>query len=118
MREIHFYKTANGKSPVEEFLESLPAKQSQKVTWVLRLIEDLPIIPSSYFKKLVNNDGIWEVRVKTGSNIFRLLGFFDGAKLIVLDHAFQKKTQKTPKQAIKTAEERKRDYFARRSDNE
>ncbi|MBW6499601.1 MAG: type II toxin-antitoxin system RelE/ParE family toxin [Bacteroidales bacterium] len=31
----------------------------------------------------------------------------------MLNHAFQKKTQKTPKQAIKLAEERKRDYFKR-----
>jgi hypothetical protein len=56
---------------------------------VLRLIEDLPVIPSSYFKKkLVNTDDIWEIRVRIGTDIFRLLGFFDGPKLIVLDHAF------------------------------
>jgi phage-related protein len=46
------------------------------------------------------------------------LGFFDGTNLVVLDYAFQKKTQKTPKNAIKTAEERKRDYFKRRMGNE
>jgi hypothetical protein len=33
-------------------------------------------------------DEIWEVRVVVGNNIFRLLGFFDGPKLIVLNHAF------------------------------
>ena len=118
MREINFYKTTNGKCPVEKFLESLSAKQSQKVTWVLRLIEDIPIVPSKYFKKLVNTDEIWEIRIKSGKDIFRLLGFFDGPRLIVLDHAFQKKTQKTPRQAIKMAEERKRDYFIRRNCNE
>jgi len=32
MREVHFYKTAKGKCPVEEFLESLTVKQSKKVT--------------------------------------------------------------------------------------
>ncbi len=78
MREINFYKTANDKCPVEKFLESLSAKQSQKVTWVLRLIEDLPVVPSKYFKKLVNTDEIWEIRIKSGKDIFRLLGFFDG----------------------------------------
>ncbi len=114
MREIIFYTTSSGKSPVEEFLNSLTSKQAQKVAWVLKLIEDLPKVPTSYFKKLVNTEDIWEVRVKSGNDIFRLLGFFDGSKLIVLDHAFQKKTQKTPRQAIKTAEERKRDYFNRR----
>ena len=114
MREILFYKTASGKFPVKEFLDSLTSKQAQKITWVLKLIEDLPNVPTSYFKKLVSTDDIWEVRIKSGNDIFRLLGFFDGSKLIVLNHAFQKKTQKTPRQAIKAAEERKRDYFNRR----
>ncbi|MDZ7641255.1 MAG: hypothetical protein U5J62_04420 [Desulfurivibrio sp.] len=59
-REIIFYETASGSCPVEEFLESLTPKQAQKTTWVLRLIEELPAIPSSYLKKLVNTDDILE----------------------------------------------------------
>ncbi|MFZ5772238.1 MAG: type II toxin-antitoxin system RelE/ParE family toxin [Thermodesulfobacteriota bacterium] len=113
-RKIIFYETASGSCPVEDFLESLSSRQAQKTTWVLRLIEELPAIPSTYFKKLVNTDELWEIRIASGTNIFRLLGFFDGPKLIVLNHAFQKKTQKTPLQAIKIAEDRKKDYFARR----
>lgn len=113
-REIIFYEMASGHCPVEEFLELLSPKQAQKTTWVLRLIEELPIIPSNYLKKLVNSDDIWEVRVVVGNNTFRFLGFFDGPDIIVLNHAFQKKTQKTPPQAIKIAEARKNDYFERR----
>ena len=63
---------------------------------------------------MVNTDELWEVRAAVGSNIFRLIGFFDGSNLIVLAHAFQKKTQKIPKQAIKTAEARRKDYFRRK----
>ena len=115
MREILFYKTVSGKCPVEEFLESLTSKQAQKVTWVLGLIEELSSIPSKYFKKLVNTDNIWEVRIRFGNDIFRLLGFFDGSQLVVLNHAFQKKTQKIPRQIIQIAEKRKRDYLTRRN---
>ena len=114
MREIRFYKTESGKNPINNFLDSLNSKQSQKVTWVLQLIEELPSVPSQYLKKLVNTDEIWEVRVVMGTNIFRLLGFFDGSHLIILNHAFQKKSQKTPRQAIQIAEKRKRDYFSRK----
>jgi len=114
-REIIFYKTTGGRSPVEEFLDSLSSKQAQKVAWVLTIIEELELIPAQYFQKMVNTDELWEVRVKIGSNIFRLLGFLDGSKLVVLSHAFQKKTQKTPRQAIQIAEQRKRDYFSRRN---
>lgn len=77
MRKIIFYRTEPGNCPVEEFLDSLFGKQAQKVVWVLRLIEELNPIPDQYFKKLVNTEDIWEVRVGIGSSIFRLLGFFD-----------------------------------------
>jgi len=38
----------------------------------------------------------------------------DGEKLVVLNHGFQKKTQKTPKKEIQVAEARKKDYLKRR----
>ncbi len=114
MKEIRFYRTESGACPVEEFLDSLSGKQAQKASWVLQLIEDMEIIPVKYFKKLVNTDDIWEVRVQAGNNIFRLLGFLEGGQLVILNHAFQKKTQKTPKKEIQIAEARKKDHLRRR----
>jgi len=116
LREVTFYRTGMGRSPIDEFLNTLSSKQAQKVAWVLNLVEELDIVPSQYFQKMPNTEDLWEIRVKTGSNIFRFLGFFDGTKLVVLSHAFQKKTQKTPRQAIQLAEERKRDYFRRKTE--
>jgi hypothetical protein len=40
MKEIIFYKLKSGKSPIEEFLDSLSSKEAQKVVWVLQLIEE------------------------------------------------------------------------------
>jgi phage-related protein len=114
MRNIDFYTTEDGKCPIAEFLDSLSGKQAQKVAWVLQLIEELDKIPTTYLKKLVNTDNIWEVRIQVGGNIFRLLGFFDGDNLVVLNHGFQKKTQKTPPKEIKIAENRRKDYLARK----
>lgn len=114
MKVIYFYRTESGSCPVEEFLESLQSKQAQKVAWVLQLIEEFDVVPVQYFKKLVNTDDLWEVRVQIGGNIFRIIGFLDDEQLVVLNHAFQKKTQKTPKNDIKLAEMRKRDYLNRR----
>ena len=114
MKEIRFYRTESGKCPVEDFLDELSAKQAQKVTWVLQLIEELDTIPGQYFKKLVNTDDIWEVRVQVSGNIFRILGFIDAGHLVVLNHGFQKKSQKTPAKEIAIAEQRKRDYLHRR----
>lgn len=95
-------------------MDLMSSKQAQKTAWVFSLIEELPTVPTNYLKKLVNTDDIWEVRVAFANDIFRFLGFFDGAELIVLNHAFQKKTQKTPRKDIKIAEDRKKDYLLRR----
>jgi len=114
-REIKFFKTDSGRSPVADFIDSLSAKQAQKTTWVMKLIEDLEAVPSQYFKKLSNTEDLWEIRIRSGSNNFRLLGFFDGKQLLVVAHAFQKKTQKTPQQAIRLAGKRKKEYFGRKT---
>lgn len=115
MREIRFYRSVSGRSPVEEFLGSLSAKQAQKVTWVLKLIRDLDVVPAQYLKKLAGTDEIWEVRAEYGGDTFRLLGFFDGPRLVVLAHGFVKKTDKVPQKEIKQAEERRRDYLNRKN---
>ena len=94
MREVNFYKSSSGKSPVKDFLDSLSGKQVQKITWVLQIIEETRIVLRQYFKELVNTDDIWEVRVISASNILRLLGFFDGNNFVILTNGFVKKTQK------------------------
>jgi hypothetical protein len=63
LRDVKFYKTSDGYCPVQEFIESLSAKAAQKVTWTLTLLEEQEFLPNTYFKKLVDTDGIWEVRI-------------------------------------------------------
>jgi hypothetical protein len=52
MREIIFYRTSSGICPVEDFLNSLSGKQTQKVIWVLKLVRELELIPTKYLKKV------------------------------------------------------------------
>ena len=114
MLEIQFYRTAAGACPVEEFLDSLGAKQAQKVLWVLRAVRELPRVPQQYFKKLEGTDDVWEVRAGFGGEALRLLGFGEEGRLIILTNGFAKKKQKTPEREIALAEQRKRDYLNRR----
>ena len=114
MRTIEFYRTHSGNQPVVEFLDSLTGKQAQKVLWVLKLVEELDMVPRQYFKKLEDTDGIWEVRVQFGGDIFRLLGFFERGALLILASGFAKKTQKTLPQEIALALQRKMDHLSKR----
>lgn len=114
MREVRFYRTPAGRSPVEEFLDALPGWEARRIAWVLRLIEDLERVPRQYFKKLPGTEDIWGARVKVGKNIYRLLGFFDGPRLVVLNHGIQKKTQDLPRKDIRLAESRRGEYLRRK----
>ena len=58
-----------------------------------------------------DSDGIFEVRVEVGSDIYRVFSFFDKGQLIILVNGFHKKTQKTPKKEIELAERLKKQYF-------
>lgn len=114
MKTISFYKTSSGKCPVEGYLDSLTDNQVTKIAWVLKLVRELDMVPSKYFKKLINTEDIWEIRVDAGKDTFRLLGFFHGKELIILTNSFQKKSQKTPANEIRLAEKRKKDFLSRR----
>jgi phage-related protein len=114
MRRVIFYKAEGGSSPVEEFLDGLSSQAARKVAWVLKLVEELDRVPTQYLKRLVNTNGLWEVRVASAGNAYRILCFFDGKAWLVLNHAFCKKSQRTPRHAIVLAEERRRDYLRRK----
>jgi len=115
MKRITFYTTSSDRSPVQEHMDTLSDKQFAKIAWVMKLVREIDNVPSNYLKKLINTDGIWEIRAVVAGNTFRLLGFFCGQELIVLTNSFQKKSQKTPANEIKLAKKRKRDYLTRRS---
>ena len=82
-----------------------------KINFVLRLVETQRIIPRKFFRIIEGSDGIYEIRVELGSNIFRIFCCLDKGSIVVLFHGFQKKTQKTPSKEIKRAEAIKKEYF-------
>jgi phage-related protein len=76
----------------------------------LELLEELERVPETYLKHLENTDGLYEIRVQQGSDIFRIFCFFDQGQIIILTNGFQKKTQKTPKKEIEKAIKIKTEY--------
>jgi phage-related protein len=104
-RTIIFYKDY-----FQEFFVKQRNKVKDKIIWTFELIEDLPRIPEIYLKHVENTDGLYEIRIQQGSDIFRIFCFFDQGQLIVIINGFQKKSQKTPKQEIELALKIKGEY--------
>ena len=93
-----------------DFYESQNDDVQRKIEWTLNLLRTIDHVPKKYFDHRTGSEGLFEVRVELGSNIFRIFAFFDKGNLIVLGNDFQKKTQKTPKSEIKRALKIKKEY--------
>ena len=88
------------KNYFEEFLNNQTKKVKEKISWTLLLIQEVKQVPETYLKHIEGTDGLYEIRIQLGSDIFRIFCFFDKGKLVVLTNGFQKKTQKTPRKEI------------------
>ena len=98
----------------KDYFEGFFLKQNEKVRkkiiWTISLLEEIKVIPEKYLKHLRGTEGLYELRVQVGNNIYRIFCFFDEGRLVILMNGFQKKTQKTPKVEIEKALKIKSEY--------
>ena len=104
-RTIIFYKDY-----FDKFFVKQRQKVRDKIIWTFDLIENLPRVPELYLKHIESTEGLYEIRVQMGSDIYRILCFFDQGQLVIIANGFQKKSQKTPKQEIEMALKIKGEY--------
>lgn len=105
IRNLFFYKDY-----FTDFYKEQRQKVKAKILWTFRLIETQKQVPEDYLKHMEGTDGLYEIRVKNGSDIFRIFCFFDKGNLVIIANGFQKKTQKTPKSEIEKALKIKKEY--------
>lgn len=104
-RTIIFYKDY-----FEKFFVKQPEKVKAKIIWTFELIEEIERVPENYLKHIESIQGLYEIRVKLGRDIYRIFCFFDKGKLVIAANGFQKKTRKTPKKEIELALRIKQEY--------
>lgn len=105
LRTIIFYK-----SYFIDFFKKQQPKVKDKILWIFKIIETQNKIPASYLKHLEGTEGIYEIRVQYGNDIFRIFCFFDEGKIVVLANGIQKKSNKTPIREIEKAVRIKKEY--------
>ena len=110
--QVEFYDTEDGRTPIQEFLDSLEPKMNAKMVGLMEILEEKGYsLREPYSAPL--EDGIYELRAVQGSNISRALFFFYVEGRIVITHGFIKKTQKTPRAQIKLAKKYRADFLRR-----
>jgi phage-related protein len=94
-----------------DFFEKQPEKVKSKIDQVLYLVSIADRIPKKFFDHMTGTDGLYEIRIELGSNIYRVFCCFDQGNIVVLFNGFQKKTQKTPTTELERALKIKKEYF-------
>ena len=105
-RELFFFKNY-----FKEFFDKQRPKVKKRIIWTLKVIEDVDRIPEIYFRHIEGSDGIYETRIQSGNDIFRIFSFFEKNRLIIVGHGFQKKTQKTPQNQLDLAQKIRKEYY-------
>jgi phage-related protein len=95
----------------QEFYLSVNDNVKEKIGYVFRLIKTVEKVSEKFLKHIEGADGLFEIRIEVGSNIYRIFCCFDKGSLVVLFNAFQKKTQKTPRKEIELAQQLRTEYF-------
>ena len=111
---VEYYELENGTCTVEEFILKQDNKMQAKIFKNLELLEIRGNELREPFSKHIE-DGIFEIRNKVGNDITRIFYFFVIGQKIILTNGFVKKTQKTPSQEIKRAENEYNDYIRRKN---
>lgn len=99
-----------------EFMSSLNRGEREKVSYVLDLLKTQMRISTKFVKAI--RDGLYEIRVEYGGNIYRVFFIFDGGNIVVLFNGFRKKTQKTPAGEVRRAIELKDEYYEYKRERE
>lgn len=107
---IDYYKDAQGKEAVKDFLDSLPLPAKAKVMRLIELLAEHGVLLKEPYTRQVRGK-IRELRVIDAQGNVRIFYFFYAKKRIILLHGFVKKTDKTPQRHLDIAEKRMKDYI-------
>lgn len=103
--KILLYRTLQGESPVQEFIDSLELRAQAKVYDAINLLRSFGIkLGPPHVKKLTGTE-MWELRI-LGADSIRVLYIAITGKTFLILHGFKKKKDKTPPKEIRVAEER------------
>ena len=108
---VSFFQLPSGRSPVEEFIQSLPKRDMARCLEVVVGLEDYGFACQRVrFKPLRGK--LWEVKFQSSGGGYRFLYVLMKQEEMVILHASKKKTQKTPIQDIKLAEKRMKEVLS------
>jgi len=111
--KVVFYMDKYGNEPVKDFILTQGEGAIAEIIHVFKLLREFNVKLRMPYVKKIDKSGIRELRIKHGSDIYRIFFFaYTGRKFILL-HAILKKGDKIPESDKNLAMKRMNDYISR-----
>jgi phage-related protein len=110
---VVFYIDTGGNEPVKDFILGQPNGAIAEIIHVFKLLRQFNITLGMPYVDKIGTSGIRELRIKHGSDIYRIYFFAHTEKNFVLLHAVKKKKDKIAQNDIYLAINRMNDYKLR-----
>lgn len=108
--QIIYFKKQNSSIPVFEYIEKLSDKDQVKIFDYINSLSVHPEFRKEPFSRHLSGK-LRELKVDFSHNRHRIIYFFRIEKIIILLHAFKKKTNRTPTREISKAKKCMQEYL-------
>ena len=95
--DVIFYMDEEGNEPVKDFILRQSDGAIAEILHVFKLLREFNIKLGKPYVEKIGNSGLRELRIKHGSDIYRIFFFAHAKKRFILLHAITKKQDKLPK---------------------
>ena len=111
--QVEFYQDVNGDEPVKDFILAQPKGAIAEIIHVFKLLREFNVQLGMPYVRKMGKHGLRELRIKHGSDLYRIFYFaYIGHKFVLL-HAILKKGARTPPGDLEVALKRMQDYTER-----
>jgi phage-related protein len=111
--QIIFYMDKEGTEPVKDFILGQPDGAIAEILHVFKLLRQFNIKLGMPYVRKIDRSGIRELRIKHGSDIYRIFFFAHTGQQFILLHAIVKKENKIPEVDRNLAIQRMNNYRLR-----
>ena len=110
MLRVRFYLTSGGRSPVEDFINTLPAAVQLEIVDAISLLDGGKVLGMPLNRNLSSiRPGLHELRFRDRAGQVRVIYFIKKHEAIYLLHAFRKKTPAIPRGDLELIRKRLRE---------
>jgi len=111
--KVVFYHDEEGNEPVKDFILAQSDGAIAEILHVFKLLRLFNVNLRMPYVRKINKSGVRELRIKHGSDIYRIFFFAYTGQEFILLHAIVKKEERTPENDTLLTIKRMNDYIAR-----